>query len=1184
MAATTISKYKSHTHKEHIYKIPDTYIGSVEQCTAPSWKVQDATAEEGGPKMIPSQLTFIPGLYKIVDEVVVNSWDQYIRCRNDKTKVTKISMSVDANTGVVSIENDGRGIDVLMHPEHGIYTVEMIFGRLLTSTNYTEGEERMTGGKNGYGAKLANIFSQWFEVETIDMNTRKKFTQRFSDNMNVRGEPVIVSVPARTKEYTKVTFLPDFKRFGLEKWSPDMVDIFKRRAYEISACCGDKLKVDFNDSPVPIRRFRDFCSMYFDEPNSIVCEHSTDRWEVAIGLSDEFKQVSFVNGIYTTKGGKHVDHVLQIVSKKMAEIILKKEKVTVKASYIREHIFLFVNCLIINPSFDSQTKDYLTTQVAKFGSLCKLTDKFFDGLVKMGLLERVLETYQFKESKQIKKTDGKKKNRLYGIPKLDDANEAGGKRSSECTLILTEGDSAKAMAIAGLSVVGRDLYGVFPLRGKVINAREKILSKVGKAQVMNNQELIYMKQILGLEQDAIYTNTSKLRYGHIMIMTDQDYDGSHIKGLIINWLDTFWPDLLKIQGFVQCMQTPIVKMLQKKKEVLFYSLRKYEEWKAAHPSYQSAGWKAKYYKGLGTSTTAEAKGYFQTMSKMEYLWDEGSATTIDMAFNRDRSNDRKAWLQLHDEKNVLDESLDVPYTDFVNKELIHFSNYDLQRSVPHIMDGLKPSQRKILFSCFKRKLKQEIRVAQLAGYVSEHSGYHHGEESLNKAIIAMAQNFVGSNNVHLLEPSGQFGTRLLGGKDAGSPRYLHTMLSDICQKIFISDDEKILDYMDDDGLPVEPHYYAPIIPFVLCNGCQGIGTGYSTSIPSYNPKKVLRYLKCKIENKPVPKLSPYYHGFGGVVKVLDNDQIFTKGRYEIINYKTILISELPIGTWIDNYKSFIDEIVTDLTAPPSAKAGSNGKSTTKKAPAKTKAKKPANTSEWFGIKNYKSHSTESKAHFEIEVDPDVLQTWLKAAGQNQRAGDFSDYIEKKFRLVSKISTSNMHLYSVRGGVHKYTRPDEIIDEFYVRRRELYQDRKDHLLAKLKKEMDILKNKVRFINYVVDGTLDVRKHTKQTLHAWLEEKGFQMEASTTGSTTGNYNYLVNMPIYQMTTDMVEQLRKSLEDKEAEYKTIFDKSVETMWTEDLNVLDKALDIHMLKSLSVDEATTKKKPAKRRTAKSK
>ena len=1149
---STIAKYQSMTPREHVYKIPDTYIGSVEKSTVSSWKID-------GDKMVGTDLSYIPGLYKIVDEVVVNSWDQYIRLKNDKQKVTYISISVDSETGVISVENDGKGIDVLIHPEHNIYTVEMIFGRLLTSTNYTEGEERFTGGKNGFGAKLANIFSQWFEVETVgaaekkgNTTIKKKYVQRFTENMTVIGEPVITTVGSKDKEYTRVSFLPDFKRFGLSGWSSDMVSIFQRRAYEISACCGSKLKVSFNNQPIPVNRFKNFCELYFDEPNSVVYETPSERWEIGVGISDEFKQVSFVNGIYTSKGGKHVDNVLGLVSKKIGEIILKKEKITVKMSYIREHLFLFVNCLIANPSFDSQTKDYLTTQASKFGSKCELSDKFYDNLVKQGLVQRVVETYQFKESKQIKKTDGKKKNRLYGIPKLDDANEAGGKRSAECTLILTEGDSAKAMAIAGLSVVGRDTYGVFPLRGKVINAREKITTKVGKTQVMNNQELIYLKQILGLEQDAKYKDVSKLRYGHVMIMTDQDYDGSHIKGLIINWMDTFWPELLQLKGFVQCMQTPIVKMLQKKKEVMFYSIRKYEEWKQANPDHSRSGWHAKYYKGLGTSTTSEAKGYFKNMMKQEYEWDDAAADSIDMAFNKIRSNDRKSWLKAHDETKVLEEEPDVLFTDFVNKELIHFSNYDLQRSIPHVMDGFKPSQRKILFSCFKRKLKNEIRVAQLAGYVSEHSGYHHGEASLNMAIIAMAQTFVGSNNVHLLEPNGQFGTRLQGGKDAGSPRYLHTVLSEIAQKIFIPDDGNILDYCDDDGHSVEPRYYAPIIPFILCNGSKGIGTGWSTEIPSYNPKTILKYMKCKLHDKPTPKLIPYFHGFTGIVKEFDSGEIMTKGRYEVINYNTILISELPVGTWIDTYKEFLDEIVTELT----------DKSKDKKDKLKT-----SKINEFNGVKNYKSQSTESKAHFEIEVDPNILRDWLKAAATQKRNGDFCDAIEKKFRLTSKVSTSNMHMYSVTGGVKKYSTPDEIVDEFFVHRKTLYVKRKEFILNRLQKEMDILANKVRFINYVVDDTLDIRKYTKAALHDWLQEKEFLMEEN------GTFGYLINMPMYQMTKDMVEQLNKSLEDKKVEYKKVFDKSIETMWEEDLDDLNKTLDIHLLKSLEVEQETQKR-----------
>ena len=1126
-----VAQYKAHSHREHIYKICDTYIGSTENLTDITWKVE-------GEKMVQKTMTYIPGLYKLVDELIVNAWDQFIRCKTKKlTKVTYINIDVNPDSGIVTIENDGKGIDILWHPEHSMYTVEMIFAKLLTSTNYNEDEERITGGKNGYGAKLVNIFSKWFEVETVDTNTKKKYYQKFEDNMQVISKPIIEN-GYKGKEFTRVSFLPDFERFKISGWTPDMISIFERRAYEIAACSGN-IKVMFNDMVVPIKRFKEFSGMFLDS-EKMVAETCGSRWEVVAAVCDEFKSVSFVNGIHTSKGGKHVDAVVQCICKRMVEIISKKEKITVKPSYVREHLFVIINSIIVNPSFDSQTKDYLTTPYSKFGSKFELTDRFYDSLIKIGLIDKVIETYQHKESKQIKKTDGKKKARIYGIPKLDDANEAGGKKSKDCTLILTEGDSAKAMAVAGLSVVGRDLYGVFPLRGKVINAREKITTKSGREQVMNNTELIHMKQILGLEQEAKYTDTSKLRYGHIMIMTDQDYDGSHIKGLIINWLDTFWPELLMINGFVQCMQTPIVKTFHKKTENLFYSLHKYEEWKVANSD--TKGWKTKYYKGLGTSTTSEAKEYFKNMMKQVYTWESTSPNEIDMAFNKERSDDRKKWIKSHDSTNILDESENIPYGDFINKELIHYSDYNVHRSVPHIMDGLKPSQRKILYACFKRKLKSEIRVAQLAGYVSEHSGYHHGEESLNKAIIAMAQNFVGSNNIHLLEPNGQFGTRLLGGKDAGSPRYLHTLLSDISYKVFNVNDEPLLDYTDDDGIPVEPTFYTPVIPFILCNGCQGIGTGYSTYIPSYDPKELIQLIKSKLNGKTHHTLLPYFNGFTGkVINLADNKGVLTKGVYQIMNYKTILISELPIGTSFDSFKTFIDEVVADIAIVNKGKSDKNGQ------------KKSLKT-EFKGVKNYKSQSTESKAHFEIEIDPQILSNWLQKAAQEKHSGEMVDNIEKRFRLTSKFSSSNMHLYSTDNCIKKYNNYEEIVDEFYDFRIKFYDKRKEYLLQKLQKEMNILKNKVKFIKMIVSSELIPQDHDEDELIEILSQNNFDKDNSDT------YNYLILMPITRVTKNKAAQLESDYNAKLSEYNQIQNTTVKEMWLEDLDDLESSVNKHM------------------------
>jgi DNA topoisomerase-2 len=1176
-------KYQKLTQLQHILARSGMYIGQTQMISENRWVLENN-------KMLFKNSTYSPGLYKIIDEIVVNAWDQFIRNKNNKNgaeKVTQIDINVDEQTGLVSILNDGKGVEVAIHPVEKIYIPELIFGKLMSGSNFEDDDDKVTGGMNGLGAKLTSVFSTTFKVETLDLSTKLRYEQTFEKNMSVRNEPILTKLKKgeEKKEYTRISFIPDFPKFNMKNMTPEMVNIIHKRALEVSACCGSEVKVRFNGETIKENTFEKFCSLFLSgdsqgEPSKLVYEKCGERWQVGAAISDGFQQISYVNGIYTSKGGKHVDYVTNAICKKLADILLKKHKITVKPANIREHLFIFVNCLVVNSTFDSQTKDFLTTPIAKLGSKCEISDKFIDKLAKAGVIESIIETYNFKESKLLKKTDGRKKNKIYGIPKLDDANEAGGKKSNDCTLILTEGDSAKAMAVAGLSVVGRDTFGVFPLRGKVINVREKMLSKQGRTQVMANVELNHMKQILGLEQDVKYKNTDKLRYGHIMIMTDQDVDGSHIKGLIMNWLAAFWPELLEIKGFIQCMLTPIVKVSRKKQSINFYSLQDYEAWKLEIGDYSRLGWSSKYYKGLGTSTTQEAKEYFKDLMITTYVSNEFTTNSLDMAFNKDRANDRKVWLKSYKQENVLNpRDKEIGFDDFVHKELIHFSNYDLQRSIPNIMDGLKPSQRKILFACFKRHLTKEIRVAQLAGYVSEHAGYHHGEESLNKAIIAMAQNFTGSNNINVLQPNGQFGTRTLGGKDAGSPRYLHTALANITFKLFNEDDAKILNYLNDDGIPIEPEFYIPVIPMILCNGAQGIGTGYSTSIPSYSPIDVLKYVEYRVKENngdsslgEKPKLTPFYNGFKGKIVDIGDGSYLTKGVYKILNYKTILISELPIGVWIDNYKAWLDEIMVEQT------------SGIKKTDSKNK-------DDWSFIKNYKSQSTESTPHFEIEIDPVVLSSFILKLSTKSEQGDVN-FLEKMFKLTSKISTSNMHLYSTNGAVKKFNTVYEIADEFIACRGPLYKTRKDYILNKIGREMTTLENKVRFIRAVVDTKIDVRAHTKKTLCEYLFQNKYDKYSKSSDNVTDNenndsdeidanhdvdgyvpsdYTYLTSISILQFTKDQVQAIEKTLADKSNEYNKILETTTSQMWSKDLNLLSDSL-------LDVDVSTLKQKSAKK------
>ncbi len=584
--------YQKKTPLEHILLRPDTYIGSVQPTTEPMWVYEE------GAGMTMRDITFVPGFYKIFDEILVNAADNKQRDASMDT----IKIEINQESGVISVMNNGRGIPVEMHKEQKMYVPSLIFGQLLTSSNYEDAEAKTTGGRNGYGAKLCNVFSTKFTVETADKGQRKQFKQTWTDNMSKAGEPVVKEY-SKESEYTKVTFMPDFAKFNMERLDKDVVALLSRRAYDIAACCNG-VKVFLNGQRLPVKNFKDYVDQYIkgkedDDGNQVktVYEKCGARWEVAVCVSDKgFQQMSFVNSIATTKGGRHVDHVLDAVIKSIIETIKKKNKtgINIKPFQVKNHIWLFVNCLIVNPTFDSQTKETMTLVAKEFGSKCVLSEAFQKGVNKAGITESVLLWSKFKADAQLKsKQQGKKTNKLKGIPKLEDANEAGTKNSSGCTLILTEGDSAKTLAVAGLGVVGRDYYGVYPLKGKLLNTRE-----ASQKQIMENKEITDLVKIIGLSYKKKYLSMDDiagLRYGKVMIMTDQDQDGSHIKGLVINFIHHNWPSLLKLP-FLEEFITPIVKVTKGNQQTCFYSLPEFQEWKEATDNWHT--WKIKYYKGI----------------------------------------------------------------------------------------------------------------------------------------------------------------------------------------------------------------------------------------------------------------------------------------------------------------------------------------------------------------------------------------------------------------------------------------------------------------------------------------------------------------------------------------------------------------------------------------------------------
>lgn len=845
---------------ESVLDISDLDASATEAAVAAPVAAVKPAVGTGG-KMVQREITYVPGLYKIFDEILVNAADNKQR---DKT-MTCIKIDINPETNTISVWNNGKGIPVVMHKDENMFVPTMIFGHLLTSSNYNDEEQKVTGGRNGYGAKLCNIFSTKFVVETASRQYKKCFKQTWADNMSKAAEPKIADF--RGEDYTKITFCPDLTKFKMDNLDADIVALMSRRAYDVAASARG-VSVFLNGTKLPIKNFKDYIDLYLKDTNDdsgtplkVIYENVNERWEIALTLSDRgFQQVSFVNSIATTKGGRHVDHVADNIVKQLIETLKKKNKggISIKPFQVKNHMWIFINALIVNPTFDSQTKENMTLQAKTFGSKCSFSEKFMNGVQKSGIVESILSWAKFKAQTDLAKTSGKKNAKLKGVPKLEDANDAGTKNSHLCTLILTEGDSAKSLAVSGLGVVGRDHYGVFPLRGKLLNVREAT-----HKQILENAEINNLIKILGLQYKKKYLtidDLKTLRYGKLMIMTDQDQDGSHIKGLLINFIHTNWPELLRLP-FLEEFITPIVKATKKNESLSFYSLPEFEEWKADTPN--SNTYHIKYYKGLGTSKSHEAKEYFQDMERHRIVFQyEGAQDdeSILMAFAKKCVDQRKEWLTnfmeetkrrkllgLQEKYLYTKTTKSVSYADFVNLELVLFSNADNVRSIPSMVDGFKPGQRKIMFTCFKRNDKHEVKVAQLVGAVAEKSAYHHGEASLSMTIVNLAQNYVGSNNINVLMPSGQFGTRLAGGKDSASPRYIFTMMSPLTRLIFHPHDDPLLQYQFDDNLKIEPVWYIPIIPMVLVNGAEGIGTGWSTKIANHNPRQIIRCLRNMIQ-------------------------------------------------------------------------------------------------------------------------------------------------------------------------------------------------------------------------------------------------------------------------------------------------------------------------------------------------
>tara|TARA_R100001163_G_C5068328_1_gene208421 strand:- start:5046 stop:9131 length:4086 start_codon:yes stop_codon:yes gene_type:complete len=1276
---TIEEQFQKMEHKEHALELPDTYIGSIELHGEPMWVIDERAGEEdneeneedeedtesdqdddpdadvddklneskntsrstsrassktpsrttsrsvsntGTTRMVMRNIKYVPGLYKIYDEVLVNAIDHWTRMEirinyqkeikkgkakptpevtsNMKFKPVKnIKVEIDQKSGSISVYNDGDGIPIAKHEEYGVYVPELLFSQFLTSGNYkgaNVNQTKIIGGKNGYGAKLAALFSNWFTIETVDHNRQLKYIQTYRNNLDII-EPANIK-PYKGLPYTKISFQPDFKRFGLEDLTDDMVAMFKKRVYDAAGWCSG-VNVSLNDFKIPIRDFNHYTNLYLGVNKNrkrYFCTIS-DRWEIGVTYSDdqEFQQVSIVNGILTSKGGRHVNYIADQISRKLAkEISTEKNKISPKT--VRSNMWLFLRCIVENPNFDSQTKEALTTQVSKFGSKCDIPLADIKKIGKVGISKRAKDFSAFKETQTSKATDGKKVTRVSDIEKLDDADYAGSKKfSHQCTLILTEGDSAKGFATAGLKALTaqqRKYYGIFPLRGKMLNVRDAT-----QKQIDGNAEIAYVKRILALQSGEDYSGEGikKLRYGKLMILTDSDHDGDHIKGLLINFIHKFWPSLIERNDFLTTMITPIVQVWKERKRgrktekyniVKFFSQNEYVEWKRNN---DTKGWKSRYYKGLATSTETDAQAFFREPKMIQYDDEPDKQNeigvnfkptdkAIELAFLKKNADLRKDWLLKADltridEYNIERETI----SDFINHRLIHFSWADTYRSIPNICDGLKPSMRKIVYFCLKNKINNSLKVAQLGGKISEATCYHHGEASLEGTIVGLAQNFVSSNNINILKPEGNFGSRNASGKDAGQARYIYTKLEDMTPYIYKSQDKLLYKYLTDDGSPIEPEWYLPIIPMVLVNGANGIGTGFSTFIPQYNPIDIVGKLRQLIRGRSISNdddIKPWYRGFTGMIKSSGKTGSYISiGNYKIYSNR-VRIMELPIDGCFDAYKVFLEAFVCNISEDERKKRATT---------VKNKRYNPYNSPLWGSIKDVQIDSSYGQA--EIIFKPGGLKRVLSGGVEK---------FEKELKLRSSIPVTNMVLFNEKLEIEKYPTANAIIERYFGVRMQYYELRRKLMIAENEFDLKRQSAKYRFVTEIINDELVIYKKPKAEIIRLLQERNYPKYQSrfdprvvlgdlykddktarvevekvesddedldtdtdavvTETIGTENYNYLLSMRIDSFTQEMLEQLKKEVDELTSKVDGYKNNTAGNLWSADLDEFEK------------------------------
>lgn len=1064
-ASSDASEYKIFEETEsHVRAKPDMWIGTVETVERSVYIYQN---DKISMKVIKTS----EGLEQLFKETISNAADNVVRSR--EADIDPIRIEAVVNETSVSIKNYGRCITLKKHPKTSIPVPEMIFGSMFTSSNY--GETRKGAGTNGLGIKAVNIFSEKFVLEIKNGDEGRSYYQVWTNGKRNKTVPEIKEY--RGTSSVTVTYYPDFKECfpSDEKHTDETICLMLKHMVDISA--NYKIPVIFNGKTYNFSKRENYAMLYLpgDTKNNHASEEIDFSYDTTINKKkvprdngnmdvylvdapDNGISVSFVNGLYTKDGGTHIDGIVkQIVNDVREKLSDRKQKINVTPSDVKANLAIFVFCFVDNPGFNGQVKSKLTAPAIKV----TVSEKIYSKIMKWKFIENLLLIADAKDKKKLKKSDGKNLKRVP-LKTVIDANKVT-IDSKNCVLCVVEGQSASGYTQTRVELTpkGGDYIGTMRIQGKTLN-----VTNASVLEISENNEIAALKMALGLREGIDYQyeqNFRTLRYGSLLIVADADDDGKHIIGLLLNFFYNRYPSLLK-REFVHFLRTPIIRLYKGQEVIRFYTLNDYDEWEAKTDEKERKKWDIAYFKGLGSSVTKDVKDDMKNERRVICVYDDKTPGSMQLAFDEKYADLRKLWISEFQVTPGLSQLMKMPISTFIEKEMVEFSAYNLQRSIGSAVDGLKIVQRKILWTALNATSNKCISLSVFCGKVKDSTHYRHGDAPIQEAASNMAMNWdTCGNNLPLLYPDGQFGSRYLGGKDCADGRYTKTRLNYCVNKLFIKDDFPIYEENYEDGVKIEPKYLIPILPLILMNGCAGIGTGHSTNIPSHHPLDVAQWFIDKIDGKLPKTIYPWYRGYKGTLEIIkanddgsqtarlnvnnrkvtvtesktDDHELLTiysvksLGHFYITHNGDVGIDELPIGRWPSVYNLFLRKMVDEGFISDFDDARDGG----------------AN----FVIKG-------------LTVKPSLTS----------------------LRLSKNISITNMTGLDKNFKPKRYKSTNEIMEDFYIIRQDAYRKRLNYQISQIVKKLAFADDKRRFIEGALSGEIKVFKAEKKSLHAKLDE--------------------------------------------------------------------------------------------------